>query len=563
MGLECKYNYRWFGGCGDSDPLRCAPKDTYTCDRDMIWRRETLFDLPCENGNALVLSPSERRCKPGDCPLSEPTSGDTCFEQQVGKTCYYDYFLTGCTIEDALCTPRRSYTCGHFRRWAGITIDPPVCDDDQAITTTTPPIGDPCNPGDNDDDDDDFNDEPGTCPPTQPADGSSCNENQAGLDCPYSFIYFGCNYQDGYTCVPADSFYCDPIDLTWNFLQMIPRDCIDPVQGSALGIPCEPCPDVEPEGLCPPQMPNPGEACSVDESILCKYDFGFTGCSANELQCTPKSAISCTNGQWGIPIAFPSPPPCPPTGKECPRVPPRDPILCRSYGYDPGLTCQYNFVDVSCDQSAEECIPTTTMLCTESDGWEVTTVRPEWDLPCEDGDYPSDWLHSCVPDPDFKDCDETPCRAKQGNPCPVAKPVPERPCLINGHDVGLQCSYDYRDVSCYDDVVKCVATQLYQCTMFGWQEAVGDHNCDSGYPDKWNRRCRCPDPKPEFGEDCQNVGLSCYYEYRNLSCDKNTELCSPTEFYTCWESQWSVVTPNILCPDGDYPPTFGDVCNPI
>lgn len=597
-GMSCDYNYEYYGGCGENDPITCTASDTYTCNGDSIWEKSSFEHFPC------------------------------------------------------------------------------VIEGDGFLTSGEFPIGDSCDPGE-------------FCTLEPPEQGTKCDASQVNLECPYNYVYTGCNFQDGFDC-DATSYYACNDDQTWDLIQWMVEPCDDPAQGSVGGETCQPCPKVEPEDICPSpsEKPEYGKVCDV-EGITCNYDFEITGCHAKELQCSPSSMFTCTNGSWDMIVSLPTPP-CLPTGKTCPKEKPSS-LSCRQNGYDPGLTCPFDYRDSSCDKNIEECTATESWTCTESHGWIIAIA----DFMCLDA--PDDFLHSCDPNacplvepmsgekcsdiegscdygyqytgctaddiqcsasrfytcgsngtwelalaspifcpavvtlpvpPIGEKCDPLACplyipeddsgcdpaqrklscpyyeyvgcnyqdgfqcteaatavcsddlewkvvrlaptlcvyeesdsvRGKTCEPCLEVEPKDncpsssERPIggkICDGDEEGMTCTYDFVVSGCSEDELQCLGTSFFTCSGT-WMEGIADPvRC----PDK-----TCPNEKPENGANCGQGGLQCEYNYRNLSCIEDEEVCSATEFYNCMNGSWIVTVQDSFCKV--YPENHGAECYP-
>jgi len=159
------------------------------------------------------------------------------------------------------------------------------------------------------------NNETVTCPTNEPDIDSPCEKAQVGLGCPYAYNYVGCAFfTGGFQCSAAGEYTCNNNNLKWEYVSNIPLPCDRPdnvpdpnVQGTT----CEPCPQVEPEGICPTEKPTPFEKCSssIKEDFTCSYDFKVTGCSVESLECFALSFIDCYDGVWG-PEGIADPMPC-------------------------------------------------------------------------------------------------------------------------------------------------------------------------------------------------------------------------------------------------------------
>jgi len=127
----------------------------------------------------------------------------------------------------------------------------------------------------------------------------SCENYKDGLTCDYNYIYTGCTW-GSIKCTPSQVFECSHSAGTWVRASMMPTPCQNPSQGLPLYQQCEPCPTVEPADKCPAEEPGNGSPCS-EAGLQCDYDFIFTGCSTEELRCTPISFYFCMDeGSWQL-----------------------------------------------------------------------------------------------------------------------------------------------------------------------------------------------------------------------------------------------------------------------
>ena len=278
-GLSCDDNYEYINGCGSSDSITCTAIDTYTCNRGK-WTKSSFVNLPCV-GN--IFPPSGQKCDPTACPFNDPAISSTCVDARVGKDCHYDYKIFGCSDEDAQCTASKFYTCMEdLTTWIMAVVDPPYCGVPVKPIEGNFAIGDSCDPGE-------------FCT-FQPPESKNCDDVQVGLSCPYNYQYVGCNFEDGFSCIAIDNYYCDE-EKQWERAILAPLPCVDPDPGIPSGKSCEPCPAVKPAGVCPPSKPIAGRECYIDYRGECDY-FGIKGCSADELEYTVTSRFTCDGWRW-------------------------------------------------------------------------------------------------------------------------------------------------------------------------------------------------------------------------------------------------------------------------
>jgi len=522
-GLTCDYDFTYTGGCGSDANIFCRPVSALTCGDDKTWSLSTFVDVGCIGD---IFPPSGQACDPADCPLMEPGKNELCSDNFVGTSCGYDYQVTGCSPDDLTCSPSRIYTCkkkGKKRKW-NLSRPEIDCGD----LTLESPDTEPCDPKE-------------FCPPLLPEFGSSC-ELSPGVDCSYEYTYIGCTFEDGVSCVPLTTASCSDTN-EWLVLSVFIVPCFDPELGIPSGT-CEPCPEEPPEVNCPLEKPTAGSECNIQAT--CSYDFETTGCTAEEIQCTPTSFFSCSEGQWEEGVAAKLL--CPPIGgASCPEKEPTD-TKCRSNGFAPDQQCEYGFRSTSCDEDSPQCLPDTFYFCTDFDGWQVAMS----DVFCLD--YPPGFGAVCDPtDSEF---------------CPLEAPDNQTPCS----NIGQNCDYGYFILGCTLEDATCSPTSFYECTQEGmWQLSVPSPNfCEEQDPnvpifEPCDPDTFCPLVKPS-NPSCSNVGLECEYDFINVSCDEGKEICQPQSDYLCIEgfepdgNVWLVAISDYWCED--YPPGNGAVCVP-
>jgi len=158
--------------------------------------------------------------------------------------------------------------------------------------------------------------------------------------------------------------------------------------------------------------------------------------------------------------------------KLCPNLPPSG--KCLTDGYADGLSCNYDYRDVSCDETIQQCVPQEYYTCDgNSDEWILSVP----DVFCEN-ETPPTFLESC-------------------NPCPAQKP---RRSAVEGAGVdsctedfrlGFQCGYEYQDVSCEADGMEmCRPTELFTCSKTGWTFSAPRLGCaGAGKPEGFGTPC--------------------------------------------------------------------------
>jgi hypothetical protein len=111
--LTCDYNYRYTVGCGDEDPVTCAPNETYTCSNSLNWEVVNFNEPSCASRS---LSTVGKKCDPYECPSEPPEGGTAC--AKTGVSCPYDYQYQGCSINRGLeCRPSIEAICNEDLEW--------------------------------------------------------------------------------------------------------------------------------------------------------------------------------------------------------------------------------------------------------------------------------------------------------------------------------------------------------------------------------------------------------------------------------------------------------------
>ena len=73
----------------------------------------------------------------------------------------------------------------------------------------------------------------------------------------------------------------------------------------------------------------------------------------------------------------------------------------------------------------------------------------------------------------------------------------------------------------------------------------------------------CPEEEPAPFGFCEKQGMSCDYEFLNLSCEEGGLICIPTKAFTCSNTnEWDVNLVSLVeCPT--FPSTYMDPCFPV
>jgi len=188
--------------------------------------------------------------------------------------------------------------------------------------------------------------------------------------------------------------------------------------------------------------------CSVkyQHNRQCDYDYKYTGCTWNDLQCTSQQGYTCDyeSLEWKLattiieecenhpPDDLPVHEECTPCSDtkpamECPEQEPTNQQDCSDYEND--LNCNYSFMLTGCDPSELECSPLNLFTCTEDKRWAQM-------LPF----YP-------------------PCPS---NTCPTLPPDFGSSCHQIYQD-GLDCKYGYVFTGCNDETLACSPEETYTC----------------------------------------------------------------------------------------------------
>jgi len=126
------------------------------------------------------------------------------------------------------------------------------------------------------------------------------------------------------------------------------------------------------------------QSCSkYKDGLTCNYNYIYTGCTWNSLQCTSQQFYECGQSEWMRVSMMPAPcenlppdlplyrecEPCPkvePAG-ECPDIPPDFGSKCTQVGQE----CKYGFRLTGCSPEKLGCSPTEWHYCTEENVWIV------------------------------------------------------------------------------------------------------------------------------------------------------------------------------------------------
>jgi len=177
----------------------------------------------------------------------------------------------------------------------------------------------------------------------------------------------------------------------------------------------------------------------------CDYDYRYTGCTWDELQCTSQQGYTCDyeSSTWNLattmieqcddpPKDFPFDKECTPCSdvpvEGCPEKAPTHQEECSDF--ENGLTCEYNFMLTGCTPNGLLCSPTSYFTCEQDQLWQ-------------------EWTDSPVRCPSDK-CPTT-TSSEFGMPC---QPT---------YQDGLECKYGYVFTGCTEEALACLPEESYSC----------------------------------------------------------------------------------------------------
>jgi len=279
---QCDYDYKYTGCTWDD--LQCTSQQGYTCDYDSSsWNLATTIieqcidppkDFPVYETKCTPCSDS----KPAKgCPKKEPTIQEECSAYENDLTCAYDFMITGCTQDELQCSPTSYFTCEQEQGW-------------QRIDALYPPC-------------------PTECPSTYKSSEfqDDCSEKyEDNRQCNYDYRYTGCTWNE-LECTSLQGYTCDHDELpTWQHEITSIQECVNPPKGLPVLGDCTPCSDLPAEG-CPTKPPTNQEECSdFENGLTCEYQFILTGCTPDDLTCSPISFFTCEQDQlWQQSLASP------------------------------------------------------------------------------------------------------------------------------------------------------------------------------------------------------------------------------------------------------------------
>lgn len=414
------------------------------------------------------------------CPIDVPDLFSDCWA--LNESCDYGFSYDGCTWDQLECTPSMTCTCvdtgteGMSGSWTCVhKLRPPckpqffpeavpfiVAEGRQVdIPTKNPrdpnemPIGE-CNPNlplpRAPDDDQDA--APATqCPLRAPRPFSdSCDGYEVGQTCNYGHVFTGCDWDElsctwtkSCNCMPQGFWACAMASIAacpkvTEFDEDIGRDVVvSPPRDLPWGTLCDPDQD-PPTGPPPPTDDTtvdgrPSDECpekdelttcaGYEDQLTCNYDYMYTGCTWDELNCTPLMKCRCdqsftSEGGWACLSRYIAPcqskPEGHPFGQYCdPTAPlplpskeeeggdavdgrlsdecPAEAMYGESCaGFVDDLTCDYDYIYGGCTWNELSCFPVVSCSC---DGnWQCMSMAM---VPCDSEPEGLPAFQSCDP----------------------------------------------------------------------------------------------------------------------------------------------------------------------
>jgi len=211
---------------------------------------------------------------------------------------------------------------------------------------------------------------------------------QDNLQCDYDYKYTGCDW-DELQCTSQQGYTCDYELSKWNLATTNIQECDNPPNGLPVHETCVPCPDVSAEG-CPKKRPTYQENCNNFEiGLKCNYNFKLTGCTPNELQCSPQTFFTCepdpeySGKKWVEEYVDIPPQICPSSTCSNPKPNPSS-DLCKPWFKD-GLECKYDFIFTGCKLDELRCSSQQTYSCEyDSDLYTLWSLQMTPLLYCND-----------------------------------------------------------------------------------------------------------------------------------------------------------------------------------
>jgi hypothetical protein len=618
-GLECGYSHVW-KGCNTAE-MKCMPTYESTCDPNSLWWITKPFEPEiCEP------FPDDRpygeKCKTDSCPPVAPESGDTClWYTNQSEDCDYDYVVAGCKGEPKTCTPTKWATCDSISQtWsvavAKVCSDGTTCDPDtyfEGCPQEKPTDGSDCGDepsgdkfcvyehsvggcGNNPEcrpvsrfyckkngkwkevpdkrpkcllsegcprgecDPDDFDPTCSICPYEAPAVKTPCGKTPEE-GCSYDYSVAGCTPEQ-IECRADSTYYCGD-DGFWEIEYDFRPKCKAP-EGCPWGE-CDPYDFDNFCNLCPDEAPEPETPCEENSDEGCSYDYSVSGCTPEEIQCSPDSTYYCNDGFWEVEYNYRPeglecvpPEPCPsgecdpddfdPTCDLCPATKPTEGEKCRTpFPFEEG--CVYEYSVGGCGNNPE-CLPVSTFYCGDDGVWvEEDDIRPKCLLApgCPKGE--------CDPDNFDRTCSLCPGeKPEEGTDCETPFPFEDA------------CVYEYSVGGCGNNP-ECRPVSYFYCNEEGevWKEVLDKRpkcllvdGCPEGEcdPDDFDPTCSsCPYEAPEPGTPCdETADEGCSYEYSVAGCTPDELECRADSTYYCgaeglWEVEYDI-RPKCIAPEG-------------
>jgi hypothetical protein len=450
-----------------------------------------------------------------NCPLTHEYS-TPCSDEMIGRECFYDYAYTGCSWDSLRCSPMAECKCesplfSGEARWSCKENGVESCLLRKRFGQV--PSGEACNP-----------EEPLT-------------ENKF----------------DG----ALDSATVEEAELSSNPPSIIPTEVAELFSHSPSTTPIEPVElsgrlsstnstnAVELSSECPLD-PNFGECSGYQDGLHCDFDFIYTGCTWDMLQCSPAIQCDCSEGLWNCVVDFTEPcevtvnghpPGGIPWGEEChPSIPIEIPEKMEkkkqcpetfAFGscieYEDDLGCEYNHVYRGCIWDEFSCDPSIRCDC-QQDTWECSG---NFENPCKLDDGNSalpeglPWGKACDP----MDGDELEVQLRMRSEPATSEPSNAPTPAYLEDDLSNECPMHFRYGECwqeYVDDLQCPYNYAYKgCT---WEELSCEPSIECKC-DHWFGQWQC---KPSFG-NCIEGGFSVLPVGLPWggTCDPTAELPSP------------------------------------
>ena len=303
------------------------------------------------------------------CPLTHEYS-TACNNALVGKECLYDYAYTGCNLASLSCSPMVECKCEDIfglgqGRWSCIENLLPSCG--LRRSPALPALGEACNPEES----------PEGSPEGSPV-GSPVGSNDGKI---LDLAEDGDLRSESSSPSQIESIYPSesPSVIAAVLSSESPSTSLTDVQ--ELSTEC-------------PSNPSFGECSGYQDGLHCDFEYVYTGCTWDVLQCSPAIKCDCSERIWNCDIDFTTPckvtvnghpPGGVPWGEECdPYVPIVIPEnvqkkkLCPdtfAFGscshFEEGLQCEYNHAYKGCTRDEFTCAPSIICDCNKN-SWQCS-----------------------------------------------------------------------------------------------------------------------------------------------------------------------------------------------